>query len=1000
MGDVVVVDVADNAALQRALTERILAAKGDDPFAPVTLVVDSPAVGWALRRQLVCGWPAGAGVANLRTLTLNELMAELAAGCGIATPGQGDTTLRVAVTESFLRSDTGPLMASRDHPDTALRLAALGDQLIWCTLDPASLATLEPGVSATARAAIDFAAGTRGALAETLDESDWPTAATGIAAALTTDQGELASARLGTVLVCSARMPAVVRDVVAALARHGSVVRFVLAPPDEPIAARVLSCPDPATEASIAVRFAADAIGQDVALDDIAILYATDLPYARLLEDALAAAKIEWHGPTGQTLTTTSVARYALCLAQMTADRSDGGSGITRPALMRWFGIGTVHDGEKYLPTGSFRALIRQEGLFGDAVNWLPRLSAMAAAVEADPSDDEDSMARRRNRLAPHAAPLSGLIAKLDAALDAALDAIADSPSWTELGQRMWSALETFHLKGTWWQVRGLDQATVEAIRSILLESLPAIDAFRSRASNASMPPDAADVVQMLSRALGDRRGRHGASTTGIHVGPLPSARGLVFGHVIIVGAAEGMLPAVRGDDPLLPLVARTLLRREPDDLPTSLEAEALTANDVRALCTPSATTVAMFARGGLPGRAVGLPSRYLPGGKPEEVGSARSSLAIDPPPVAGADLAIRAGIGRTDPPAELDPMTRSLAAWANPEFGVYFGNLGEVDGQPAWALHEQRLSASGIESFLHCPYHFFVQRVLGISTDEYEDEVDTMAPSDIGTMLHRAFERLVVESQERGTLPGFGEPWPASTLADLRALLDDEVAAAQAVGLTGWQPAWRRTYDTVVASLPPFLEIDATQVRQEPPMRPEAAERGFGDGGSVVEFRVSDDVVVRLRGSIDRVDTAADGSTVGVVDYKSGSAKKWDTRLGMPNRKGVSAEREKVQDLVYDAAVRALYPDVEQVDVTFFFVPNRGDGPTVIQPRHDADRAESLRAVLGALGEAGARGTFMPKPGGRFDYCPVCKRLGRRALLVSGSIEDVDDADGPEAAS
>ena len=95
-----------------------------------------------------------------------------------------------------------------------------------------------------------------------------------------------------------------------------------------------------------------------------------------------------------------------------------------------------------------------------------------------------------------------------------------------------------------------------------------------------------------------------------------------------------------------------------------------------------------------------------------------------------------------------------------------------------------RNLSASGVEGFLHCRVHFFVQRVLGIATDEFEDEIDTMAPKDLGTMLHSAFERLVEQSQRR-TLPDFGGAWPESALGDLRTWVDGGDVALQA-GLTG----------------------------------------------------------------------------------------------------------------------------------------------------------------------------------------------------------------------
>ena len=64
----------------------------------------------------------------------------------------------------------------------------------------------------------------------------------------------------------------------------------------------------------------------------------------------------------------------------------------------------------------------------------------------------------------------------------------------------------------------------------------------------------------------------------------------------------------------------------------------------------------------------------------------------------------------------------------------------------------------------------------------------------------------------------------------------------------------------------------------------------------------------MHLRGTIDRVDVSADGAAVGIVDYKTGESEQFPRKLGMEGRGGVTAEREKVQDLIYDVAARAIY--------------------------------------------------------------------------------------------
>ena len=697
MGAIEVIDVADNAALQRAASEAIQAAKSPDPFAPVTLVTDSAAQAWALRRQLAEACAPGSGVVNMRAVTLAELMSELARRVGLISPASADPLLAASVVGGLLRADTGPLSASADHPETALLLASLSEELTWCDVDDTSSNLDLAGVSLTARAAIEFVARTRSAMSGALGISTWHDVSAAVVARVT--GGPRLASDLGSIVVVSARVPAPTQVVLAALAAHTPVVHIRVTPPAAPIAAHVLDFPDPATEASFAVRCAADAIAKGSNPGSLAILYSTDLPYARLLERALDDAGIDWHGPTGQTLRSSTVARCLFALTDFAAARTTRDSGITRPLLMRLLGLGHLTGGPEPVSSGPTRALIRQEGLFGDARAWLGHLDAIATPAETETEDPDEAKPRHAGRLEPHVRPLAALIRSLDLAVGE----ITSAATWSDLGARLWSTLETLHLHGVWWTVRPEDAATAEAVRGLLLEQFQAIDSLGAHAPQ----PSAADAAQMLDRTLAARRGRHGASSVGIHVGPVSSSRALVFEQIVLVGASEGLLPPVRGEQPLLPDTARLLLRRNPDDLPTSSEIEGFAASDVRAVAGSADSCIALLSRGALPGRAVGLPSRYLPSGSADRVYSTRASLTREPAPLATGDIAERLALSSSIPDPALLPRIASIAAWASPEPGPYFGDLGIEAG--VWSLHDSDLSASAIEQFLHCPYHFFV---------------------------------------------------------------------------------------------------------------------------------------------------------------------------------------------------------------------------------------------------------------------------------------------------
>ena len=153
--------------------------------------------------------------------------------------------------------------------------------------------------------------------------------------------------------------------------------------------------------------------------------------------------------------------------------------------------------------------------------------------------------------------------------------------------------------------------------------------------------------------------------------------------------------------------------------------------------------------------------------------------------------------------------MAAARAAW-RAEFDRFHGNLHDPEGAKAfWDIAAQPLSASALESYLRCPYHFFVQRVLGFSTEEIADEVDEVTHRDLGTLLHQALDRFVRVARDEDWLPGPGEPWPADAEQKLLSLFDDVVNAAAAQGLTGWAPSWEHHYERVVATFGGLLDKD-----------------------------------------------------------------------------------------------------------------------------------------------------------------------------------------------
>ena len=152
--------------LQGIVASLVAAAKGADPMASVTLVVDSPLAGTVMRRQLVASRPLGDGVAGLRLTTVDELIADLAAATRVDAALTVPASVREAVVAARLVRDPGPFAASAAHASTALRLSDELDELRWVPLDPSS-GDVE-GATSTTRAVLEFIAGARDDLATTV----------------------------------------------------------------------------------------------------------------------------------------------------------------------------------------------------------------------------------------------------------------------------------------------------------------------------------------------------------------------------------------------------------------------------------------------------------------------------------------------------------------------------------------------------------------------------------------------------------------------------------------------------------------------------------------------------------------------------------------------------------------------------------------------------------------------------------------------------------------
>jgi ATP-dependent helicase/nuclease subunit B len=247
-----------------------------------------------------------------------------------------------------------------------------------------------------------------------------------------------------------------------------------------------------------------------------------------------------------------------------------------------------------------------------------------------------------------------------------------------------------------------------------------------------------------------------------------------------------------------------------------------------------------------------------------------------------------------------------------------------------------RRISASGYNSLVACPYQFYARYVLGLAElDEVQEEIEK---SDYGSLLHGVLARF------HGDHPVVTSLDPAAAQAELERLSEAAFAGAMARSYQAraWLVRWK-------GLIPSYIEWQ----------REREAQGWRWTGGEVDrshEITTPAGRKLTLRGRIDRVD--AHEGRFAVVDYKARAVK--------PLKDSLSAPGEDVQLAVYallwgEAVSEALFLSIDRGEVAA--VPEEGD----IQALARATR-ERLAAVFDSL----AGGARLPAQGiaGACEYC------------------------------
>lgn len=861
----------------RALREAVDRVQGGDPLAAVTVVVHSNAVGVAARRWLA----ANGGIAAAQFVTTFRF-AELLGGQALAASGKRPVSTPVVdvAVRQVLAASTGMFEPIAHHQATITALRTTYRDLRHLSA-PVRRHLAQQG-TVRGREVSRLCAEVHRTLADQwYDEADL------LQAACTA----VNAAPARTVVFLPQRVRPTEQALFDALAQRGEVVLLEgenLTP--DGVALEVVDASDADEEAREAVRCVVAAVHEGTPLHRIGILWPRNEPYARLVGEHLHAAGIPWNGRPGIALHERLAARLVLDLLRL--DRR----GI-RPAdlyaLLAHVPARTA-DGT-LVPRQQWERVSREAGLASDT-DWEERLSAYSVRTGARGSDRDVHNATAALQLQAFVADLRRQLGGPDEELP--------WQHWADLAHRFlarWLGGE----RG----IRALPSDEYEAFVAVQasLDRLGRLDALAS-------PVTRTVFAHTLQSELDSAPGRVGRIGVGVHIGPLSFAVGQPFDLLIVVGACEGLLPAPPPPEALLGDADRALTDGA---LPINADLAAEQQRQLWASLAGTERAVLLSPRGDLRATALRQPSRWVTAlalATPTHTRSVASFAAglVDaafPATVSQHRLralahARRSGQLVAEQPLVqlLEPLRLGSAMVTARSLSVLTEYDGDLSGLHIDALGSNPVSPTRLEAWVSCPHGWFMQYLLGLSPVEQPDENLQITPRDRGTLVHAAldlFHHQVISGElSQPTADG----WSAAHLIALLAAFDTVAGQLEQQGATGRTAFWRSEQGRQRFELATWLQRDSQLVATRV-ATVIASEHRFGfDDIAPAALTLTDGTVVRLRGSVDRIDRCADGRMV-VTDHKTGSSTSYRDITDLDPTAGGS----KLQLPAYAAAALAL---------------------------------------------------------------------------------------------
>ena len=306
-----------------------------------------------------------------------------------------------------------------------------------------------------------------------------------------------------------------------------------------------------------------------------------------------------------------------------------------------------------------------------------------------------------------------------------------------------------------------------------------------------------------------------------------------------------------------------------------------------------------------------------------------------------------------------------------SPELGPFDGMVGaQVPALPT--AMERSFSPTALERYATCPFQYFAEKVLRLEPLQRLQH-DHLPPLTLGTLVHQSlrlsYERLVPLQWLDDSLT------EARVQSTVQAAVTDTFAAHAASQGTGHALLWTLAREQVTELVAAAVSSDQAEYRVTG-FRPVAFE--VAAQGIVSLESDTSSVVLKIHGTLDRVDYRADPPALRIVDYKF---KQGNEITAVDRNLALSAVRGfRLQPPLY---ARMMLPSLPAAtDVQLLFLAPQWKQP-ISRSTFDAGlwtghTGDMIRQTLSTLIQGIGRREFFILPDGYCDYCEfsgACRR-------------------------